>query len=261
MHTWHAPNVTIYQANMLDVTLPESPDIIITSPPYNLGMSYSDYHDAMPYADYLAFTRAYLSKLRTQARPHTRLCLNVPFEISAVSAGTADHKPLAADVCRLASDANWTFRHCLVWHKHQVGRRTAFGSYQRPSAPMFLVPCEALLIFYAEKWKRSARAPQIDAAEYQTYTLGFWDLPGVSNPHHPAVFPIEIPRRLLKVLSYPDDVVYDPFCGTGTTLRAAQELGGGRRAYGCDISEKYCRYAATRCGQLSFDEVSHDHNL
>lgn len=242
--------VTIYHADMLTVELPTPPDIIITSPPYNLKIPYDVYDDNLPYNEYIDFTARYLRHLRAQARDHTRLCINVPVEIKS---GADCHSALAAEVCKQAENAGWRFRHCIAWDKDQVKRRSMLGSFRSPSAPLVQIPIEFILVFYAADWRRDGAPQTMTGAEYMEYVYGLWRITPHSSALHPAVFPIELPRRLLKLFSFPDDVVYDPFCGIGTTLLAAQQL--GRRAYGCDISARYCNIAAMRCAQkMLFDE-------
>jgi site-specific DNA-methyltransferase (adenine-specific) len=88
----------------------------------------------------------------------------------------------------------------------------------------------------------------IPSADYRTMFRGVWrDVPGTSDPDHPAPFPLDIPARLIRMFSFPGDTVLEPFAGTGTTLLAAKIL--GRRAVGVEVDERYCEHAAKRLSQ------------
>ena len=83
------------------------------------------------------------------------------------------------------------------------------------------------------------------------WTLGMWAFNGqnTSQYSHPAPFPEELPRRLIKLFSFREDVVLDPFLGSGTTCRVAKSL--GRRSIGVDLNPEYCAIAANRCRQMT----------
>ena len=79
------------------------------------------------------------------------------------------------------------------------------------------------------------------------WTLGLWAFNGQNTAQHghPAPFPEELPRRLIKLFSFREDIVLDPFLGSGTTCRVAKDL--GRRSIGVEISREFCEVAANRC--------------
>ncbi|MDQ3809513.1 MAG: site-specific DNA-methyltransferase, partial [Chloroflexota bacterium] len=130
-----------------------------------------------------------------------------------------------------------------VWNEQNISRRTAWGSWLSPSAPFVTAPVEMIGVFYKDTFRRRASGSQrgdITRDEFLAWTLGMWTFAG-ANPRrvgHPAPFPEELPRRLIKLYSYPEDVVLDPFAGSGTTLVAARKL--GRRAIGVEINPAFC---------------------
>jgi site-specific DNA-methyltransferase (adenine-specific) len=131
---------------------------------------------------------------------------------------------------------------------------TAWGSWRSPANPVLRATAEPVWIFDKGTHRRTPSTengpPDLTAAEYKAWTRNSWH---ISPAHadqsldHPAIFPLELPRRLIKLYSFPGDIVLDPFMGSGTTLQAARLV--GRTGRGVDISEKYCRLAAGRVSQ------------
>src|SRR5205085_1447725 len=115
-----------------------------------------------------------------------------------------------------------------------------------PSAPFVTAPVEMIAVFFKGSFRRPARDGRrgdITRDEFLAWTLGTWTFAG-ANPRrvgHPAPFPEELPRRLIKLYSYPGDLVLDPFLGSGTTLTAAAKL--GRRGIGVEINPRFCELA------------------
>jgi len=137
----------------------------------------------------------------------------------------------------------WTYQTSIVWNEQNISRRTAWGSWLSPSAPFVTAPVEMIAVFYKDSFRRPAkdgRRGDITRDEFLAWTLGMWTFAG-ANPRrvgHPAPFPEELPRRLIKIYSYPEDLVLDPFSGSGTTLVAAKRL--GRNSLGVEINPKFC---------------------
>ncbi len=109
-----------------------------------------------------------------------------------------------------------------------------------------------IAVFFKERWQRpdAGKTWQIDAEDFKTWTLGHWTFAG-ENPSrvgHPAPFPPELPRRPILLYSYREDIVLDPFAGSGTTLLVAREL--GRESIGVEVDPSYCAVAARRLQAL-----------
>jgi site-specific DNA-methyltransferase (adenine-specific) len=238
--------VRIYHADStcLDVLGDETVDLIVTSPPYNLDVSYNGYADAVPYQRYLEWVGLWAAALFRVARFRGRACVNIPLD-----SNKGGKRAVYADYVRIFLAAGWQYQTTIVWNEQNISRRTAWGSWMSPSAPFVTAPVEMISVFYKGDWRRSreGRQTDIERDEFLSWTLGVWEFPG-ENPSkvgHPAPFPLELPRRLIKLYSYADDVVLDPFLGSGTTAVAAKLL--GRHCVGVDVDETYCQIAAERC--------------
>lgn len=238
--------IAVYHSDATSMTLPPY-DLLVTSPPYNLNIAYAGGHnDQMPYADYLEFSARWLSHARSAALPDARLCMNIPLDTSYEGL-----RPVYADVLTVAQRVGWRYKTTIIWQENNISRRTAWGSWRSASAPHVIAPVEMIAVLYAENWKREPlphRTAQSDIAkdEFIAWTNGAWVFNGETSRsiNHPVPFPIELPRRLIKLFSYVGDVVLDPFMGSGTTLLAAREC--RRLAIGIDISEDYCAEAVRR---------------
>jgi len=242
--------VTIYCADStdLDVLDDASVDLIVTSPPYNLDISYNGYADALPYDRYLHWVERWARALFRVSRSTGRACINIPLD-----SNKGGKRAVYADYVRIFKDAGWQYQTTIVWNEQNISRRTAWGSWLSPSAPFVTAPVEMVPVFYKDDWRRPRGQRQSDVTrdEFLAWTLGVWEFPG-ENPKkvgHPAPFPIQLPYRLIKLYSYLDDVILDPFLGSGTTAVAAKQL--NRRCSGVDVDPHYCQVAAERCRGVS----------
>ncbi len=220
-----------------------SVDLVVTSPPYNVEVGYSAYEDNLPYEEYLAFSRRWLAKALKLARPNGRLCLNVPLDKNK-----GGQRAVAADLTHEARAAGWRYQSTIVWNEQNISRRTAWGSWMSPSAPFVIAPVEVVLVMFKGEWARRERDrhPDIARDEFVEWTNAVWTFSGerATRVGHPAPFPVELPRRLVKLFSYREDLVLDPFLGSGSTLLACRET--GRRGIGVEIDPAYCALAARR---------------
>ena len=222
---------------------PESVDLIVTSPPYNIDIAYNSHKDDGDYASYLTFSRAWLSKCLSLARRGGRLCLNVPLDKNK-----GGQQSVTADLTTIAKEIGWKYHSTIIWNEQNISRRTAWGSWLSASAPYVIAPVESIIVLYKNEWKRNAKEKKSDILrdEFLQWTNGVWSFNGESKKRigHPAPFPVELPKRCIKLFSFVDDVVLDPFLGSGTTAIAA--LQNNRRAIGIEVDEKYCQLAVER---------------
>jgi site-specific DNA-methyltransferase (adenine-specific) len=219
---------------------PETVDLIVTSPPYNVGIAYDEYDDTVSHDAYLAFTREWLTACLRVAKPDGRLCLNIPLD-------TAEHGPVGATITHLALEVGWRYKTTIIWNEQNISRGTAWGSWLSAAAPHVIAPVEFILVLYKAQWKKQRQGvSDITADEFKAWAgaRGVWSFNGAAANGHPAPFPLELPRRCVKLFSFVDDLVLDPFAGSGTTLLAARQT--GRRAVGIELSERYCTHITER---------------
>jgi len=242
MKTFYSDDMTtIYNADFLTLGLKNVADIIITSPPYGVGKEYDSVDDRVAHDTYKQFTYDWLKVAYDALKENGRICVNVPLDKSV-----PDYVPILSLVTEAALDAGFKYRFTIIWDKSGFGSRTSWGSWMSASSPHVVTPVETILVCHKGEWSRGAGESTICKEEFMTYVNGLWRLPA-ENPErfgHPAPFHEKLPERLIKLLSFKDDIVLDPFCGSGTTLVAAKSL--GRKSIGVEISEAYCKIAVQR---------------
>ncbi|MDK2876315.1 MAG: hypothetical protein PWQ22_725 [Archaeoglobaceae archaeon] len=225
----------------------DSIDLIVTSPPYNVDIHYGSYKDDIPYEKYLEFTEKWLSKAFELVKPDGRLCLNIPLDKSK-GRREEGFQSVYADVVSIAKKVGWKYFSTIVWNESNISRRTAWGSWLNASAPYVIAPVEVIVVFYKKHWKKTSGSgvSDITREEFIEWTNGLWTFPGENRKKigHPAPFPLELPKRCIKLFSFVDDVVLDPFLGSGTTLIACSLL--NRRGIGVEVDRKYCELAKNR---------------
>jgi site-specific DNA-methyltransferase (adenine-specific) len=240
-------SVRIYNADILQIDAIEddSIDLVVTSPPYGVDIKYQGYDDSIPYEQYIQFTRNWLSKIYELAKPDGRLCLNIPLDKNK-----GGQQSVCADITVMAKEVGWRYHSTIIWNEQNISRRTAWGSWMSASAPYVIAPVEAILIMYKNRWEKARKGKSdITRDEFIEWTNGVWNFSGESKRKigHPAPFPIELPKRCIKLFSFPREIVLDPFLGSGTTLIAC--LRTGRAGIGVEINDAYCRLAAKRLAE------------
>ena len=250
--------VSIHNADSADLSfLPaNSVQLAVTSPPYNLGKDYGTARDDATYRAYLGWVETWSIELLRILEPGGRLCLNIPIDvnISFDEGGrrrTAKHPVLADFTQLLVRQLGFTYNTTILWLERNISKRTAWGSWLSASDPWVNTAAEAVLVVSRGQRKRDGRGRTSDVGrdEFMDWTLGIWDFQGQSGAQlgHPAAFPEELPRRLISLFSFREDVVLDPFLGSGTTCVVAKRL--GRRSIGVEIDSRYCAIAAERCAR------------
>ena len=231
---------------------PNSVDLIVTSPPYNLGIAYDTHQDSMPEAEYEDFTRDWLAQCYNSLKPDGRLCINVPIDTAR-----GFRVPISTTIINAAIAEGFSYKFTIIWFDNHLSNRTAWGSFESASSPYVITPVELIIVFYKHQWKKLDKGVStITRQEFIDWTKGWWEFRGAQATliGHPAPFPIDLPERCIKLFSYKDDVVLDPFLGSGTTLIACEML--GRRGIGFDISSTYCEIAQRRLEAAAYQQPS-----
>ncbi len=250
-----------------------SVQLIVTSPPYNVGKEYTQHHDAMELNEYLAFLQsAWKECVRVLARGG-RIAVNV------ANTWRKPYIPLNAYIAQQLIDLGLLMRGEIIWDKGpSAGVSTAWGSFARASNPTLRDVHEYILIFCKDSWsldETRGTDSGIENLEFVEWTKSIWRNPrneiedsekslwkfgtqakgrnGKNGPLHPAPFPLDLPLRLTLLYTNVGDIVLDPFVGSGTTALAAKMA--QRHYIGYDISPEYCALAEERIAALGQPRV------
>jgi len=238
-------NITLIQGNSLNENLfsQEFIDLIVTSPPYNVGIEYNSNDDELSYDLYLEFSQKWMSNCYKWSNSQARFLLNIPLDKNK-----GGHRSVGADLTTIAQKVGWSYHSTIIWNEGNISRRTAWGSWQSASAPYVIAPVELIVVLYKEQWKKTngTKKSDITKEEFMQWTNGLWVFNGESKKRigHPAPFPKELPYRAIKLFSYENDLIFDPFTGSGTTLIVAENT--RRRSIGVEIDHTYCELAKNR---------------
>ena len=221
----------------------ESIDLIVTSPPYNVDIQYNSNKDDVTYGEYLEFSRKWMTRCFDWLKDDGRFCLNIPLDKNK-----GGQQSVGADLTTIAKEIGFQYHSTIIWNEGNISRRTAWGSWMSASAPYVIAPVELIVVLYKKNWKKTSGSKESDISrqEFMDWTNGMWVFNGESKKRigHPAPFPVELPRRCVKLFSYVGDVILDPFCGSGTTMIAA--ITNNRKGIGIDVDKKYCNLAQNR---------------
>ena len=219
-------------------------DLIVTSPPYNIGIDYDTWKDNMPWEEYLSWCEEWLKECYRILKPDGRICINhyiafaSPFEENC-------QFPLM-DFRSIQEKIGFNVHKIAVWTDRSMKKFTAWGSWLSASAPNIQTPYEGILIAYKNSWKKLDKGESTISKEmFIQGVSGIWDLgttPGLTK----ANFPESLPKMCIELLTYKGDLVVDPFMGSGTTAKAA--IGSGRNYIGFEISPNYTEVANHRIG-------------
>jgi site-specific DNA-methyltransferase (adenine-specific) len=223
--------------------VPGSIDLIITSPPYNVDILYNSHNDQITYDEYLAFSQRWMKRCYSWLKYDGRFCLNIPLDKNK-----GGQQSVGADLTTIAKKCGFAYHSTIVWNEGNISRRTAWGSWLSASAPYVIAPVELIVILYKKSWKKTSgsRESDISREEFMAWTNGLWTFNGERKTRigHPAPFPVELPLRCMKLFSFVNDTVLDPFMGSGSTLVAASRC--KRKGVGIEIDPGYCKIATER---------------
>ncbi|NOZ20688.1 MAG: site-specific DNA-methyltransferase [Planctomycetes bacterium] len=231
--------------------------LVVTSPPYWNLKRYNDGPDQLGHiGDYEAF----LSELEKVWRhvyrilvPGGRLvCVVGDVCVARRDFGRHLVFPLHADICVICRRIGFDNLNPIIWHKianasYEVENGSKFLG--KPYEPNAIIKNDMEFILmqrkpggYRKPTKKQRDASRIEKDAFDRWFQQIWNITGASTKHHPAPFPLELATRLVRMFSFTEDTVLDPFSGSGTTMVAA--LRTGRNSIGIEIDPDYCRMAA-----------------
>jgi len=219
--------------------------LMVTSPPYNVG---KEYDEDLTLEEYLKFLKRVWKEVYRVLIPGGRACINI------ANLGRKPYIPLHAFIVENMLDLGFLMRGEIIWNKaSSASPSTAWGSWLSATNPTLRDIHEYILIFSKGSFRRknnNKRKNTISKEEFLELTKSVWTFPAepAHKVGHPAPFPVELPYRLIQLYTFEEDVVLDPFIGSGQSGIAAIKT--GRHYVGYDIDEEYVKLAEKRIRQF-----------
>lgn len=225
-------------------TLPDNCiDIIITSPPYNFGLDYENHNDTSHWNQYYDMLFKIFKECIRVLKYGGRFVVNVQPLYS-------DYIPTHHIISNFFIQQKMIWKGEIIWEKNNYNcKYCSWGSWKSPASPYLKYTWEFVEVFCKGNLKKPGAKENIDIneEEFKQWVVAKWSIAPERNMKeygHPAMFPEQLVERVLKLFSYKNDVVLDPFNGAGTTTVVAKRL--HRRYLGIDISREYCDTALKR---------------
>jgi site-specific DNA-methyltransferase (adenine-specific) len=261
----------IFNGNCVDEMskMPEnSIDLVVTSPPYNVGIDYDSHDDKMSMDSYWQFTKDWLTQALRVLKGDGRIAINIPYEVNVQERG--GRILFMAEFWGIMKEVGFNFYGLVDLDENSPHRSktTAWGSWMSPSSPYIYNPKECVILAYKkDRIKKVKGEPQWvgkivdmvgedgeikkktvyedeDKKEFMSLVYGQWEYFADTRQQTKATFSMDIPMKAIKILTYRNDIILDPFAGSGTSLCAAEIA--DRQWVGIELSEKYCEVARKR---------------
>lgn len=223
--------------------------LMVTSPPYHVG---KDYDSDGSFADYLELLERVFAETYRVLEPGGRAVVNV------ANLGRRPYISLSSHIVVLMERLGFLMRGEVIWRKGKAASgSTAWGSWRSASNPTFRDVHEYALCFSKGRFQRVRKGEStISRDDFIDATLSVWDIQPESAKRvgHPAPFPIELPKRFIELYTFKDDVVLDPFLGSGSTAVAAVKT--GRHYIGYETDPSYIELAQQRVDGARAEETA-----
>ena len=250
-------------------TLPEgSVDLVVTSCPYGVGIDYDVHDDDVEFEDYKIFSRDWLMQVYRVLKDDGRIALNIPYEINRQKKGGRIF--FVSEMWQIMKEIGYGFFGIVDLEEQSQHRSktTAWGSWMSPSSPYIYNPKECVILAYKKhhikkvkgepQWKgtpteieqedgtikKKVIYEEKDKKDFIGLVYGRWNYFADTKSLTKATFSMDIPTKAIKILSYKNDIILDPFAGSGTSLVAAEVL--DRRWLGIELSPNYCKVSEAR---------------
>ena len=239
-------------------------DLMVTSPPYNVGIQYDTHNDEIVMDEYWEWSEKWLTEAYRLLKDDGRIAINIPYEVNVQARGGRVF--FASELYQVMKKVGFKFYGIVDLEEQSPHRSktTAWGSWMSPSAPYIYNPKECVILAYkknhikkvkgepqwkgepylTEEGKNKVAYSEQDKKEFMELVFGQWKYFADTRSLTKATFSMDIPEKAIKILSYRNDVVLDPFNGSGTSCVAA--VVHDRRWVGIELSENYCEIAKQR---------------
>lgn len=238
----------------------ESVHLVVTSPPYWQIKDYGDknqigFNDT--YEEYISNLNAVWKECYRVLYPGCRLCVNIGDQFArAITYGRYKIIPIREEIIRFCELIGFDYMGAIIWQKkttmNTTGGASVMGSFPYPRNGLIEIDYEFILLF--KKLGKSfnnisgqiKEQSKLSNEEWRKYFTGHWNFAGEKQDGHIAMFPEELPRRLIKMFSFIGETVLDPFLGSGTTTKVANNL--KRNSIGYEINKKYLPVIKEKAG-------------
>ena len=228
-------------SEMMDELPDNSVHLMVTSPPYNVG---KEYDEDLTLEEYREFLKRVWKEVHRVLVPGGRACINI------ANLGRKPYIPLHAFIAEDMLDLGFLMRGEIIWNKASSSSpSTAWGSWMSAFNPTLRDVHEYILVFSKGTFRRgnmNKRKSTISKEEFLEFTKSVWTFAAepAQKVGHPAPFPVELPYRLIQLYTFEEEVVLDPFIGSGQTAIAAIKT--NRHYVGYDIEEEYVKLSERR---------------
>jgi site-specific DNA-methyltransferase (adenine-specific) len=243
-------------------------DLIVTSCPYGVSIKYDVHDDDVEFEEYKVFSKNWLSEAYKVLKDDGRIALNIPYEINRQSKGGRIF--FVSEIYQIMKEIGFQFFGIVDLEEQSPHRSktTAWGSWMSPSSPYIYNPKECVILAYKKhhikkvkgepQWtgvptdieqedgtvKKKTVYLQEDKKEFMELVFGQWNYFADTKSLTKATFSLDIPSRAIKILTYKNDIILDPFMGSGTSAVAAEI--NDRRWLGIELSPNYAEIARKR---------------